>query len=112
MTRPTTSLFLIDYSTEIAILNLELCSYKECKRMTNGELLNLLTEEAKKYHRKALSSVERNWHMNNLSSKDLQRLIKNQQLTQDLIDALLVDFINFIGVGLCVDYGLYTKNIQ
>lgn len=80
--------------------------------MTRGELLNFLKEEAKRYRGQALSSIERNWHMNNLSRKDLLRLKKSQQLTQRMIDALLVDFINVVGVSQCIDYALYTKDLK
>ena len=80
--------------------------------MIRGELLNLLAEEAKQYSHKALLSIERNKHMNNLSQKDLQRLKRNQKLIQRLIDALLVDFINFVGTGQCIDYALYTKHLK
>lgn len=80
--------------------------------MTRGKLLNLLTKEAKRYRRQALASIERNGHMNDLSQKDLMRLKRDRQLTQRVIDALLVDFINIVGVGQCLDYGLYTKNIK
>ncbi|MEK7478691.1 MAG: hypothetical protein AAB626_02075 [Patescibacteria group bacterium] len=80
--------------------------------ITRGELLNLLTKEAKKYRKGALSSVERSGHMNNLSPEDISKLKKEQQLTQKLIDALLVDFINSVGIGQCLDYGLYTKHLK
>lgn len=80
--------------------------------MTRGELLELLTTEAKKYRHTALVSIERSKHMNNLSPKDISKLKKEQQLTQKLIDALLVDFINSVGVGQCLDYGLYTKHLK
>jgi hypothetical protein len=80
--------------------------------MTRGEFLKFLTEEAKKYHTEALWSIERSRHMNGLSRRDFIGLKKNRQLTQRLIDALLVDFINMIGVGQCVDYGLYTKDLK
>ena len=79
--------------------------------MTRGELLNLLTSDARKYRDGALASVERNIHMNDLASRDLQRLKRNRQLIQRLIDALLVDFINMVGVGQCVDCALYTKDL-
>lgn len=80
--------------------------------MTRGELLNLLTEEAKKYRKEALFSIECNRHMNNLSSKDISKLRKEQELTQRLIDALLVSFINRVGLGQHLDYGLYTKHLK
>ena len=80
--------------------------------MTRGELLNLLTTEAQEYREEALLSVERSRHMNNLSPKDISRLKKEQRLTQRLIDALLVDFINRVGAGQCLDYGLYTEHLK
>ncbi|MBU4348331.1 MAG: hypothetical protein L6266_01965 [Nanoarchaeota archaeon] len=79
--------------------------------MTCGELLNLLEEEAKKYRKEALSSVEHNRYMNNLSFKDISKLKKEQRLTQKLIDAILVDFINRIGNGQGGDYGLRTEHL-
>jgi len=80
--------------------------------MTRGELLNLLEKEAKQYRLQALASIKRNKHMNNLSRKDLAQLKNNQQLTQRMIDAVLVDFINAIGISQCLDYGLYTKHLE
>ncbi|MDO8571687.1 MAG: hypothetical protein Q7R79_03330, partial [bacterium] len=80
--------------------------------MTRGELLNFLTEESKKYRQTALSSLERNGHMNDLSKEDISKLNTDGQLIQRVVDALLVDFINFVGVNQCVDYGLYTKDLS
>ncbi len=79
--------------------------------MTRGELLKLLEEEAKRYRLEALLSIKRSRHMNDLSQADLAKLEKNQKQIQRLIDALLVDFINKVGIGQCVDLGLYTKHI-
>jgi len=80
--------------------------------MTRGELLDFLTNEAKQYRGTALSSIERNQRMNRISRRDLSRLKKNRQLIQRMIDALLVDFINTVGVGQCIDYALYTKHLE
>ncbi len=80
--------------------------------MTKGELLNLLTKEAKKYRKKAFRSIQRNVHMNDLSPEDIEYLKKNRKLTRKTIDALLVDFINYVGVSQCVDFGLYTKYLK
>jgi len=80
--------------------------------MTRGELLDFLTREAKKYRREALSSIERNQHMNDLSRDDFLKFKRGRQRTQRLIDALLVDFINVIGVCQCLNYGLYAKDIK
>ena len=80
--------------------------------MTRGELLNFLTKEAKQYRKTALMTIERNGHMDDVSRKDFSRLKKDRELTQRMIDALLVDFINAVGVSQCVDYALYTKHIK
>jgi len=63
-------------------------------KMTRGELLNLLTSEAIKYHKEALLSIERNRRMNDLSERDFKKLKEEQQQTQRIVNALLVDFIN------------------
>lgn len=80
--------------------------------MTRGELLNYLTEEAKRYRNDALSSIQRNEHMHRLSPKDIAKLHKNPERLQRFMDALLVDFINYIGTGQSLDYGLHTKHIE
>ncbi|MBI3045934.1 MAG: hypothetical protein HYY86_00095 [Candidatus Harrisonbacteria bacterium] len=82
------------------------------KVFTRGDLLNLLEKEAEKYRLQALASIERNRHMNDLSVEDLAQLKKNQQLTQRVINALLVDFINVVGTSQCCDYGLNTKQLE
>jgi|SRR3989344_4391494 len=87
-------------------------SHRRGMVMTRGEFLNLLTKEAKKYRSESLASIERNRHMNDISSKDFRRLKRDRKLTQKMIDALLVDFINTVGVGQCIDYALYTKHLK
>lgn len=80
--------------------------------MTRGELLNYLTEEAKRYRKDALSSIQRNGHMHRLFQKDIAELCKDPERLQRFVDALLVDFINYVGTGQCLDYGLHTKHIE
>jgi len=70
--------------------------------MTRGELLDLLTVYAKDYHINAAETIARNDHMNNL---------KGVPVHTDVIDAVLVDFINYIGVKNCIDYALYTSDL-
>lgn len=74
--------------------------------------MNLLEKEARQYRKQALSLIERNKHMNNLSTKDILRLKKDRQMTQRMIDALLVNFINVVGTSQSIDYGLYTKHLK
>lgn len=71
--------------------------------MKSIELLNMLTDYAKHYRVDALASVLRNRHMNEVNKFDL--------IDQTHVDAILNDFINFIGYKNCVDYGLYTKDL-
>lgn len=79
--------------------------------MTRGELLNILSEEAKSYRGDAYESIKRNKHMNDLSPADIRKLEKlDPTLLQGLIDAVLVDFINYLATGQGIDYGLYTKH--
>lgn len=80
--------------------------------MTREELLNLLEKNAEEYRKTAFSSIKRNKHMNDLSEADFAELRENRQLAQKTIDALLVDFINFVGVGQGLDWGLHTKQFN
>lgn len=79
--------------------------------MTRGDLLKFLTKQAGRYRLDAIASLERNKRMNHLSRQDFLKLKSNQQLTDKIIDAVLVDFINVIGVSQCIDYGLHTKHL-
>lgn len=72
--------------------------------MRTGELLQLLDNYAKEYHKGSLESLIRNRHMNNLT--------ENEELDLRHIDAVLVDFINYIGVKNGVDYAMYTKDLK
>ena len=67
--------------------------------MSKIELLNYLERVAKKYRKKCLISLKRNCHMSKY---------KGEKIEQSSIDAILVDFINFIGNDQGVDYGLCT----
>jgi len=71
--------------------------------MNKIEYLNGLTEHAKNYREDAQKSIARNKHMNN---------VKGETVSQDVIDAVLVDFINYIGVKSWLDYGLYTSDFE
>jgi hypothetical protein len=71
--------------------------------MTNDELYKLLENKAKTYRLTALSSIKRNKHMNDC---------KNPRASQNIIDALLVDFINYVALGQGLNLGLYTKDLR
>lgn len=68
------------------------------------EFLEMLTKYAKDYSLIAGESVKRNSHMNNVD--------EGETVNKEISDAVLVDFINYIGMKHCVDYALYTKDLR
>lgn len=72
--------------------------------MKTIEVLETLADGAKKYAKDAQASLKRNNHMNEINDRNLP--------TQEQIDAVLVDFINFVGVRCGVDYAMYTKDLR
>lgn len=71
--------------------------------MIKRDLLKMLEENAKEYRKDAFSSIRRNNHMNKATGQDID---------QRDIDALLVDFVNFVAMRQGVDLGLYTKDLE
>lgn len=69
--------------------------------MTKIELLEMLKNCAIKY-RQDTNSVSRNKHLTNLS----------EEPSQEIKDAVLTDFINYVGVFQGVDYALAVEDIQ
>lgn len=69
--------------------------------MTKIELLEMLKNCAIKY-RKDTNSVSRNKHLTNLS----------EEPSQEIKDAVLTDFINYVGMFQGVDYALAVEDIQ
>lgn len=68
------------------------------------DMLELTKGYADKYRKEAQLSLERNNHMNEIKSGEM--------VQQRHIDAVLVDFINYIGVKHGIDYALYTKDLK
>ena len=73
--------------------------------MDRGELLKYVDRMAVEYAPKCSESVLRNTHMNELPNK-------KYLLIQKEIDAILVDFVNYIGADQNLDYGMYTKDLH
>jgi len=71
--------------------------------MTNGELMQLLDDAAVDYV-KDTESIYRNSHMNDI--------IPGEKFPQKVIDAVVVDFVNFVCMRLGGDYGMYTKDLR
>lgn len=72
--------------------------------MTKLQLLEYLERVAKEYRLGCKESLTRNSHMNDLGGEC--------DVEQKVVDAILVDFINKVGVDQWVDYGLYTKDFE
>lgn len=72
--------------------------------MTIGELLKILTQEAIIYRKHCVNSIDNNRHMNNCHG--------DCKITQDEVDAVLVSYINNIGIRRGVDYALYTEDLE
>jgi hypothetical protein len=72
--------------------------------MSALDLLEMLTKDAKKYRLGAIKSIDKNSHMHELQAWD--------HVDQLVVDAVLVDFINHIAARHCVDYALYTKDLE
>lgn len=77
---------------------------KEKRGLTKGELLEMLEGYAREYRQSANDSLRRNDHMND----GVMRERKN--LDQEVIDALLADFVNYVGSRQGLDYGLYVRD--
>ena len=71
--------------------------------MTKGELMKMLVKYAKGYAPDCLESIKHNSHMNEYRGK---------VITQNIIDAIIVDFVNFIGYEQGLDLGLYTRDLK
>lgn len=79
---------------------------------TKKQLHDFLEKEAKEYRNKAMDSVIRNLHMNELSEPDLNIIRRYYGTFGRFIDALLVDFINHVAQGQGCDLGLYVKHLK
>jgi hypothetical protein len=73
--------------------------------MNKKEFYELLISEIELYRFNALESIQDSHHMNKCQARDLK-------VSQNFIDAILVDFVNSIMVGQGLDLGLYTKHLK
>ena len=70
---------------------------------SQGELLDYLKNVLFKYQPTAIESLRRNHHMNDITPKT--------KIDPKVVDAVLVDFINFVGACGGVDYAMYTSDL-
>jgi hypothetical protein len=73
---------------------------------TKMRLMNYLEEEAKLYRLTANDSLRRNVHLTEYP------MTEREIIPQEVIDALLVDFINYIGTGQGLDEGFSIKYLK
>jgi TusA-related sulfurtransferase len=71
--------------------------------MTRGELCQMLENVAKEYRVDCNDSIKRDKHMHNY---------KGRKINQDIIDAILVGFINRVALWQGLDLGLYTHYLK
>lgn len=73
---------------------------------TERDFRDALWDCAQKYRKEANECLRRSSHMN-------ENVMKGRDdLEQEVIDALLTDFINYIGLQRGGDYGFYTKDLK
>lgn len=72
--------------------------------MTKAELLKFIEKRAKEYRKDCIDSINRNKHMNELRGEF--------SLDQNSIDAILTDFVNYIGIHQGIDYAMYTEDLR
>lgn len=71
--------------------------------MTKGELVKMVERNAQDYRRFAIESLLNNNHMNNLKVGEV--------ISQTHIDAILVDFVNYVARFQGLDLGFYVKDL-
>lgn len=74
------------------------------KPLNVGEVMTHISDLAKKYKKDDIGkSIKRNNHMNKLTG--------DEEINEDILDATVVDFINYIGSQNGMDYGMYTEDL-
>ena len=71
--------------------------------MTKGDFLAHLANYAIDYNKSAPESVVKNHHMNQLDADAV--------VDKTVSDAVVIDFINYIGVRMGVEYAMYTSDL-
>lgn len=74
--------------------------------MSKIELLTMLTDACVRYKKDWRDSVKRNCHMHKAE------LTAIDQISENTFDAILIGFINQIGVEQGLDYALYSKDLK
>lgn len=71
--------------------------------LTSGDLIDILIKDAQGYIPGSVASIKRNKHMNNCERK---------KIDQEVVDAVIVDYLNYVASKYGMDLGLYTKDLR
>ena len=96
--------------------------------MNKGELLRYITDAASRYRKKWREQLVTDDHMHDLGTlagfkdgdtcyknkKNQKKLLKwiNENIPQEVFDALMTNFINHIGLEQWVDYAIYARDLK
>lgn len=75
--------------------------------MTRGQLCKLLEDEVATYRKTARRSIRRNRHLNGATDGELDGLNRHP----GIVDAVLVDFVNWVAVGQGLNLGLRRSRL-
>ena len=75
---------------------------------TKLDLMNYLTDRVKDYAPDCMESMIRNSHMNTIMDDNSMW----NPIAPYEIEAILVDFVNYIGTHQGLDWGLYTHHLH
>lgn len=74
--------------------------------MTRGELAEFLSAKAKKFAPTAKECCVRNRHMNNATEDQIR------DTPQEVVDAIVVAFVNEVMGSQGIDLGLYSDDVK
>ena len=66
----------------------------------------MLESDLNEYRLTANVSLRRNEHMNG------GVMLRREDIHQEIVDAILVDFLNYIAKNQGLDYGLHTRHLK
>ena len=73
---------------------------------TKKDLMDLLERNIREYRLKANESLRKNHHMND------NVMDGREDIPREVIDALLVDFLNYVGNYQGLDTGMYVEHLR
>ena len=83
--------------------------------MTKGDYMKMIEADARDYiAQDVIRSILRNSHMNDLKVDEAVQVLAKvpKEFMKNLTEAIIVDFINFLGYKQGLDYGMYTYDLK